>query len=97
MAEWSIASVLKTEELQGSVGSNPTLSVLYMKSLEIIHWLDSEIDKINSEAATIGEMLLEETCIECIQKLDIKLQELEEKMIYLQQKIQFEKAQINKK
>lgn len=26
MAEWSIASVLKTEGLKGSVGSNPTLS-----------------------------------------------------------------------
>jgi hypothetical protein len=26
MAEWSIATVLKTVELKGSVGSNPTLS-----------------------------------------------------------------------
>ena len=28
MAEWSIAAVLKTVELQGSGGSNPSLSVL---------------------------------------------------------------------
>lgn len=27
LAEWSNASVLKTEELKGSVGSNPTLTV----------------------------------------------------------------------
>ncbi len=27
MAEWSIAAVLKTVELQGSGGSNPSLSV----------------------------------------------------------------------
>lgn len=32
MAEWSIASVLKTEELNGSVGSNPTLSAKQKES-----------------------------------------------------------------
>ena len=33
MAEWSIAAVLKTVELEGSVGSNPTLSVLISGSI----------------------------------------------------------------
>ena len=32
MAEWPIASVLKTEVLQGTVGSNPTSSVLFISS-----------------------------------------------------------------
>jgi hypothetical protein len=31
VAEWPNASVLKTEVLQGTVGSNPTSSVLYPK------------------------------------------------------------------
>ena len=31
MAEWSIASVLKTEGLKGSVGSNPTLSAILLE------------------------------------------------------------------
>lgn len=31
MAEWSIASVLKTEGLKGSVGSNPTPSANSMR------------------------------------------------------------------
>ena len=32
MAEWSIAAVLKTVELQGSGGSNPSLSAECMKN-----------------------------------------------------------------
>ncbi len=31
MAEWSIAAVLKTVELQGSGGSNPSLSDVWVK------------------------------------------------------------------
>ena len=33
MAEWSIAAVLKTVELRGSGGSNPSLSANKLKSL----------------------------------------------------------------
>jgi hypothetical protein len=37
MAEWSIAAVLKTVELQGSGGSNPSLSAEnnFLKALKI--------------------------------------------------------------
>ena len=33
MAEWSIASVLKTEVLKGTGGSNPSLSAQYERVL----------------------------------------------------------------
>ena len=35
VAEWSIASVLKTEEAKASVGSNPTLSATFGKQSKI--------------------------------------------------------------
>ena len=38
VAEWSIASVLKTEEAQVSVGSNPTPSVSRRSRVETFRW-----------------------------------------------------------
>jgi hypothetical protein len=64
-----------------------------MSVLDTILWLNKEIDKINKEATEIGEMLLEEDDIQLVKILDKRLQNLEEKMIYLQQKINFEKEQ----
>ena len=64
-----------------------------MTTLETILWLNKEIDTINEEATKIGEMLLEETDTELIKILDKRLQNLENKMVYLQQKINFEKEQ----
>ena len=64
-----------------------------MSALKTILWLNEEIDKINVEAIKIGEMLLEETDIELVKILDKRLQHLEQKMVYLQQKINFEKEQ----
>jgi hypothetical protein len=64
-----------------------------MSGLETILWLNKEIDKINDEAIEIGEMLLEETDIQLVKILDKRLQKLEEKMSYIQQKIRFEKEQ----
>ena len=39
MAEWSIAAVLKTVELRGSGGSNPSLSANRLKSLNNVQTL----------------------------------------------------------
>ena len=36
MAEWSIAAVLKTVELRGSGGSNPSLSAINAENQQII-------------------------------------------------------------
>ena len=36
MAEWSIAAVLKTVELQGSGGSNPSLSAINAENQQIV-------------------------------------------------------------
>ena len=39
MAEWSIAAVLKTVELRGSGGSNPSLSAKITEQMTISHLL----------------------------------------------------------
>ena len=44
VAEWSKATVLKTVDLQGSVGSNPTASALFVEvvlfeSGDVTEWL----------------------------------------------------------
>ncbi len=44
MAEWSIASVLKTEDPQGSGGSNPSPS-------DVAHFLKNSTDWRNSQDA----------------------------------------------
>ena len=36
MAEWSIAAVLKTVELRGSGGSNPSLSAINAENQQIV-------------------------------------------------------------
>jgi hypothetical protein len=43
VAEWSIASVLKTEEAQVSVGSNPTPSVSWRSRHEIFPWDENTV------------------------------------------------------
>ena len=51
MAEWPNASVLKTEVPQGTVGSNPTSSVMLMKKeRKSIAWLP--LIRITFEATT---------------------------------------------
>jgi hypothetical protein len=66
-----------------------------MSKTETILWLNNQIDKINKEATEIGEMLLEETDIQLVKVLDRRLQNLEKKMSYLQQKIDFEKRHLS--
>ena len=39
MAEWSIAAVLKTVEVQASGGSNPSLSAIFYPKIEKL-WLE---------------------------------------------------------
>ena len=56
-----------------------------------LDWISTEIDKINDESVTIGEMLLEENDKESIKILDDKLGELEKKLDSLNQKFIFEK------
>ena len=38
MAEWSIAAVLKTVELRGSGGSNPSLSAINAENQRVTEW-----------------------------------------------------------
>ena len=60
MAEWSIASVLKTEEAQVSVGSNPTPSVLSGEAgFELLGWdenlFEPEVRAADRRQAEQGE------------------------------------------
>jgi chaperonin cofactor prefoldin len=66
---------------------------LQQKTLD---WISSEIDKINKESVTIGEMLLEENDRVSIKILDDKLGELEKKLDSLNQKFIFEKENFYK-
>jgi chaperonin cofactor prefoldin len=61
-----------------------------------LDWISTEIDKINDESVTIGEMLLEENNKESIKILDDKLGELEKKLDSLNQKFIFEKENFYK-
>ena len=42
MAEWSIASVLKTEVLKGTGGSNPSLSAFFESLSYFLSWKGKE-------------------------------------------------------
>ncbi len=63
--------------------------------LQTLMWLNKQIDDINAKGAFIGEMLMEENDTKIIKKLDKKLQELENELEIINQKIQFEKNLIN--
>jgi hypothetical protein len=63
--------------------------------LQTLMWLNKQIDDINAKGAFIGEMLIEENDTKIIKKLDKKLQELENELEIINQKIQFEKSLIN--
>jgi chaperonin cofactor prefoldin len=63
--------------------------------LQTLMWLNKQIDDINAKGAFIGEMLIEENDTKIIKKLDKKLQELENELEIINQKIQFERSLIN--
>jgi len=63
--------------------------------IQTLMWLDKQIDEINAKGAFIGEMLLEEKDTKIIKKLDKKLQELENELEIINQKIEFERSLIN--
>jgi tRNA A22 N-methylase len=63
--------------------------------IQTLMWLDKQIDEINAKGAFIGEMLMEETDKKIIKKLDKKLQELENELEIINQKIEFERSLIN--
>jgi len=63
--------------------------------LQTLMWLNKQIDDINAKGAFIGEMLMEENDTKIIKKLDKKLQELENELEIINQKIQFERSLIN--
>jgi hypothetical protein len=72
--------------------------MIFMNSnmhIQTLMWLDKQIDEINAKGAFIGEMLLEETDKKIINKLDKKLQELENELEIINQKIEFERSLIN--
>ena len=54
MAEWSIAAVLKTVELQGSVGSNPSLSAENKRGHYMEKLRSSAENKISEELCVIS-------------------------------------------
>ena len=56
-----------------------------------LNWISTEIDKINKESVTIGELLLIEDDVKSVKILDDKLSVLEKKLDYLNQKFIFEK------
>jgi tRNA A22 N-methylase len=63
--------------------------------IQTLMWLDKQIDDINAKGAFIGEMLMEEKDTKIIKKLDKKLQELENELEIINQKIEFERSLIN--
>jgi len=63
--------------------------------IQTLMWLDKQIDEINAKGAFIGEMLMEENDTKIIKKLDKKLQELENELEIINQKIEFERSLIN--
>jgi hypothetical protein len=72
--------------------------MIFMNSnmhIQTLMWLDKQIDEINAKGAFIGEMLMEENDTKIIKKLDKKLQELENELEIINQKIQFERSLIN--
>jgi tRNA A22 N-methylase len=72
--------------------------MIFMNSnmhVQTLMWLDKQIDEINAKGAFIGEMLLEERDTKILKKLDKKLQELENELEIINQKIQFERSLIN--
>jgi len=72
--------------------------MIFMNSnmhIQTLMWLDKQIDEINTKSAFIGEMLMEETDKKIIKKLDKKLQELENELEIINQKIEFERSLIN--
>ena len=65
MAEWSIAAVLKTVELRGSGGSNPSLSA---KRLQMTaKWSSEKSSK--QEEIVVGHSLT--TIFLCMQSIDL--------------------------
>jgi hypothetical protein len=72
--------------------------MIFMNSnmhIQTLMWLDKQIDEINAKGAFIGEMLMEENDTKIIKKLDKKLQELENELEIINQKIEFERSLIN--
>ncbi len=70
-----------------------SMDELQQKTLD---WISTEIDKINKESVTIGELLLEENDKKSVKILDDKLSELEKKLDSLNQKFIFEKENFYK-
>lgn len=60
-------------------------------SVATLTWISKEIDKINEDSVWIGEELMAATDPEIVKILDRRLSELENKMSYLQSKLQVEK------
>ncbi len=63
--------------------------------IQTLMWLDKQMDDINAKGAFIGEMLMDETDIKIIKKLDKKLLQLENELEIINQKIEFERSLIN--
>ena len=63
--------------------------------IQTLMWLDKQIDDINTKAAFIGEMFMEEKDVKIIKKLDKKLQQLEKELDVINKKIEFERSLIN--
>lgn len=59
--------------------------------MQTLLWISKEIDKINEDSTWIGEELMAASDPKIIKILDNKLAELENKMAYLQSKLQVEK------
>ena len=64
---------------------------------QTLNWISKQIDEINNESVSIGEMLLETEDKESIKILDEKLKDLENQLENLNMKFQFEKNQIENK
>jgi chaperonin cofactor prefoldin len=60
-------------------------------SFDTIKWVNHEIDKLHQESVEIGEMLLQEEEYDLVKVLDSKLKDIENKMKYLQSKLEFER------
>ena len=60
-------------------------------SFDTIKWVNQEIDKLHQESVEIGEMLLQEEEYDLVKVLDSKLKDIENKMKYLQSKLEFER------
>jgi len=63
--------------------------------IQTLTWLNKQIDDIDARGAIIRQMLMEETDIRQIKKLNKQIASLQQELKMINKKIQFERTLIN--